>query len=96
MLRYAITNRALYSGDAPQQQASLLRQASRWAADGIDLIQLREKDLPAATLADLAGAILQAIAQNCRAHEAADQLPPRHRYRDPRPRRPSHGSRRAS
>ncbi len=63
MLRYAITNRALYSGDAPQQQASLLRQASRWAADGIDLIQLREKDLPAATLADLAGAILQAIAR---------------------------------
>jgi thiamine-phosphate pyrophosphorylase len=63
MLRYAITNRALYSGDAPQQQASLLHQASRWAADGIDLIQLREKDLPDATLADLAGGILQAIAR---------------------------------
>jgi thiamine-phosphate pyrophosphorylase len=63
VLRYAITNRALYSGDTPQQQASLLRQASRWAVDGIDFIQLREKDLPAATLADLARAILQAIAR---------------------------------
>lgn len=63
MLRYAITNRALYSGDVPQQQTALLRQTSRWAADGIDFIQLREKDLPAATLADLARAVLGAIAQ---------------------------------
>ena len=63
MLRYAITNRALYSGDGPQQQTALLRQTSRWAADGIDFIQLREKDLPAATLADLARAVLGAIAQ---------------------------------
>ena len=63
MLRYAITNRALYSGDDSQQQAALLRQTSRWAADGIDFIQLREKDLPAATLADLARAVLGAIAQ---------------------------------
>jgi thiamine-phosphate pyrophosphorylase len=63
VLRYAITNRALYSGDVPQQQTALLRQTSRWAADGIDFIQLREKDLPAATLADLARAVLGAIAQ---------------------------------
>jgi thiamine-phosphate pyrophosphorylase len=63
VLRYAITNRALYSGDGPQQQTALLRQTSRWAADGIDFIQLREKDLPAATLADLARAVLGAIAQ---------------------------------
>ncbi len=63
MLRYAITNRALYSGDGPQQQTALLRQASRWVADGIDLIQLREKDLPDATLAELSRAILEVIAQ---------------------------------
>jgi thiamine-phosphate pyrophosphorylase len=62
MLRYAITSRALYPGDEPQQQAALLRQASRWIADGIDLIQLREKDLPAAEIAALAREILQAIA----------------------------------
>jgi thiamine-phosphate pyrophosphorylase len=62
MLRYAITSRASFPGDKLQQQAALLRQASCWAADGIDLIQLREKDLPTATLTALARSILQAIA----------------------------------
>jgi thiamine-phosphate pyrophosphorylase len=62
MLRYAITSRDLYPGDELQQQTALLRQASRWVADGIDLIQLREKDLPAADIAALAREILQAIA----------------------------------
>ena len=62
MLRYAITSRALYPGDELQQQAALLRQARRWVEDGIDLIQLREKDLPAANIAALAREILQAIA----------------------------------
>jgi thiamine-phosphate pyrophosphorylase len=63
MLRCAITSRALYLGDERQQQAALLHQARRWVADGIDLIQLREKDLPAAGIAALAREILQAIAQ---------------------------------
>jgi thiamine-phosphate pyrophosphorylase len=62
MLRCAITSRALYPGDETQQQAALLREASRWIADGIDLIQLREKDLPAARIASLAREILLAIA----------------------------------
>ena len=62
MLRYAITSRALYPGDELQQQAALLRQASRWAAEGIDFIQLREKDLPTGDLAALAREILKAIA----------------------------------
>jgi thiamine-phosphate pyrophosphorylase len=62
MLRYAITSRALYPGDELQQQAALLREASHWVADGIDLIQLREKDLPAAGIAALARQILLAIA----------------------------------
>ena len=62
MLRYAITSRALYPGGELQQQAALLRQVSRWVADGFDLIQLREKDLPAANIAALALEILQAIA----------------------------------
>jgi len=62
MLRYAITGRALYPGDEIQQQAALLREASRWIAEGIDFIQLREKDLPAASIAALAREILQAIA----------------------------------
>ncbi len=62
MLRYAITSRALYPGDEDQRQAALLREASRWAGDGIDFIQLREKDLPAAVIAALAREILKAIA----------------------------------
>jgi thiamine-phosphate pyrophosphorylase len=62
MIRYAITGRALYPGDEVQQQAALLRQASGWIAEGIDLIQLREKDLPAADIAALAREILKAIA----------------------------------
>ncbi len=64
MLRYAITNRALFAGDDREQQAALVEQAARWAADGIDFIQLREKDLPAATLAGLARRILAHIASS--------------------------------
>lgn len=63
MLRYAITSRALYPEDEREKQAVLLRQTSRWAADGIDFIQLREKDLAAAEIAALAREILQAIAR---------------------------------
>jgi thiamine-phosphate pyrophosphorylase len=62
MLRYAITSRALYPGDERQQHAALVHQASRWVADGIDFIQLREKDLPASDIAALAREILQPIA----------------------------------
>ena len=63
MLRYAITSRALYPVDENQRQAALVQEASRWAADGIDFIQLREKDLSAADIAALAREILQAIAR---------------------------------
>jgi thiamine-phosphate pyrophosphorylase len=62
MLRYAITSRALYPGDEQEKQAALLRQTSHWAADGIDFIQLREKDLSAAAIATLARDILKTIA----------------------------------
>jgi thiamine-phosphate pyrophosphorylase len=61
MLRYAITSRALYPSDEREKQAALLRQASRWAAEGIDIIQLREKDLPATDIASLSREILRAI-----------------------------------
>jgi len=61
MLRYAITSRALYPGDKLQQQAALLRQAHRWAAEGIDFIQLREKDLPDTDVAALAREIIKNI-----------------------------------
>jgi thiamine-phosphate pyrophosphorylase len=43
------------------QLSTLLRQTAQWATQGIDYIQLREKDLPPATLADLARRILETI-----------------------------------
>jgi thiamine-phosphate pyrophosphorylase len=61
MLRYAITSRALFPGDHLRQQAALVEQAARWASAGIDLIQLREKDLPAAWLANLARNLLKTL-----------------------------------
>jgi thiamine-phosphate pyrophosphorylase len=59
MLRYAITSRALFPGDQHHQQTALVEQAARWASTGIDFIQLREKELPAADLANLARGILK-------------------------------------
>jgi thiamine-phosphate pyrophosphorylase len=61
MLRYAITSRSLFAGDQLRQQAALVEQAARWASAGIDLIQLREKDLPAACLENLARNLLQTL-----------------------------------
>ncbi len=62
MLCYAITSRALYPGAEQQKQAALLSEATRWIIEGIHFIQLREKDLPAATLATLTRNLLQEIA----------------------------------
>jgi thiamine-phosphate pyrophosphorylase len=59
MLRYAITSRALFPGDHRRQLAALIEQAALWGSEGIDVIQLREKNLPAADLADLARSILR-------------------------------------
>jgi thiamine-phosphate pyrophosphorylase len=69
MLRYAITDRARFSAESGQQaeparQAALLRQAARLAAEGIDFLQLREKDLSAAVLAELARRLIEALHAN--------------------------------
>jgi thiamine-phosphate pyrophosphorylase len=61
VLRYAITQRTLFSGDDHLQQAALVRQTARWAEEGIDFVQLREKDLTAFDLILLARKILEAI-----------------------------------
>lgn len=63
MLRCAITDRTLFSGDESQKQAALVQQVARWARSGIDLVQLREKDLTPADLTYLATQMLTAIAQ---------------------------------
>jgi thiamine-phosphate pyrophosphorylase len=64
VLRYAITQRTLFSCDDRDdrlQQAALVRQAARWAAEGIDFIQLREKDLATFDLILLTRKVLEAI-----------------------------------
>jgi len=43
------------------QLSALLHRTALWAADGIDYIQIREKDLPASILAALARRILEAL-----------------------------------
>ena len=48
MIRYYVTDR---------HQADVLACAARAVADGIDMIQIREKDLPARELFDLVGRI---------------------------------------
>jgi thiamine-phosphate pyrophosphorylase len=55
MIRYAIT-------DGDSTTAGLLERARRWAADGIDYVQLREKQRPAGELVELAKALMAIFA----------------------------------
>jgi thiamine-phosphate pyrophosphorylase len=64
MLRCAITDRMLWPGTEPERRAALVRQAVHWAQQGIDLIQLREKDLPVDMMIGLAKEIKEAISTN--------------------------------
>jgi thiamine-phosphate pyrophosphorylase len=57
MIRYAITN-----GTSSVQD--LVANAKRWAAEGIDFVQLREKDLPAGALVQAATAMLAALREH--------------------------------
>jgi thiamine-phosphate pyrophosphorylase len=61
VLRYAITDRAAYGGSPAYRLDSVVREAARWAAEGIDFIQIREKDLGAAELAELTRRVLAAV-----------------------------------
>lgn len=61
MRRYAITDRKLFQGNESQRQSALVAQAGRWAAQGIDLIQLREKDMEEEELTALARRMIEAI-----------------------------------
>ena len=60
-MRYAITDRKLYPGDESAQRAALVRQAAQLASEGVELLQLREKDLPLKELSSLAAEMLTAI-----------------------------------
>ena len=61
MLRYAIPARTMFPGDEHARHAALIAQAARLAQNGVDYLQLREKDLGEADLAALARAMRAAI-----------------------------------
>jgi thiamine-phosphate pyrophosphorylase len=61
MLRCAITDRTLWTGNEHERQDALVHHAVQWSQQGIDLIQLREKDLPDDALTQLARRVLEAI-----------------------------------
>lgn len=58
---YAITDRRLYGNGEVERRAGLLQQTAVWAANGVSFLQLREKDLPARALVELARATMLAI-----------------------------------
>jgi thiamine-phosphate pyrophosphorylase len=60
VLRYAITDRAAYGGSPAYRLDSVVREATQWAAEGIEFIQIREKDLGAGELAGLTRKVLAA------------------------------------
>jgi thiamine-phosphate pyrophosphorylase len=70
VLRYTITDRTLCTEGEPARHEALLQQAGRLAATNVDYLQLREKDMPAAALADLAREILAIF----RKHNASTKL----------------------
>ena len=53
-LLYYITDRRQFPGDAQEQERRLLEKIAECAAAGVDLVQLREKDLSARALEELA------------------------------------------
>ncbi len=61
MLRYAITDRFLLGDDEPTRRKALIARGIAWAKDGIDYIQLREKDLPVEDLQQLAIELVAAV-----------------------------------
>lgn len=62
VLSYAITDRSLFRLPDDYRRRSLVHHAARWAAERIDFIQIREKDLPAGELAELTRRIQEAVA----------------------------------
>jgi thiamine-phosphate pyrophosphorylase len=59
---YYITDRHRLPGDAQEQERRLLEKIAECAAAGVDLVQLREKDLDAGALEELALKAMAALA----------------------------------
>ena len=58
---YYITDRRQFPGDAQEQERMLLEKIAECAAAGVDLVQLREKDLSARALEELALKAMAAV-----------------------------------
>ena len=65
---YYITDRMQLAADEPQRRARLLERVEQAARAGVDCIQLRERDLSARELEQLAGEVMEAVR---RAHKQA-------------------------
>lgn len=61
MLIYYITDRSQFAGSETDRRAQLLRTIRKAAAAGVDLIQLREKDLSIRELESLAREVLRVV-----------------------------------
>ncbi|HEX5234030.1 MAG TPA: thiamine phosphate synthase [Silvibacterium sp.] len=61
MQLYAITNRAMLPGIEPERRCALIELARIWAKNGIDYIQIREKDLTPSELRALAEQVVTAV-----------------------------------
>lgn len=66
MRLYAITDRRLLGGSEPERRAGLVALARRWAARGVEYIQIREKDLAAEELQVLAAEVVAAVQSESR------------------------------
>jgi thiamine-phosphate pyrophosphorylase len=64
LLLYYITDRTQFTGGEPERRRSLLAKVAEAARNGIDYIQLREKDLSARQLEWLAGEAIQLVRAN--------------------------------
>lgn len=61
LLLYYITDRHLFPGNSPEQERQLLAKIAECASAGVDLVQLREKDLSTRALEELAHQAMAAL-----------------------------------
>jgi thiamine-phosphate pyrophosphorylase len=64
MIRYAITDRALFAGNNEERAATLVALATDWAVQRIDYVQIREKDLAHGDLIRLSTRIVRAVREH--------------------------------
>lgn len=73
-LLYYITDRSAFRGDERERRQHLLDKIAEAAANRVDYIQLREKDLPARELEVLGREAISVIRDNCKPTAGTGQL----------------------